>query len=399
MESRRTRVQIGQADRPALRHFHSARYIGGLTHGFYRYPAATSPELVRELLLSYTDSDDLVLDPFMGGGTTVVEALAYGRRALGGDLNSLALFVTRAKTTPLTVGEWGEVFAWVRDRPLRSGIIPLEGGGTLKVPRTLHVPIARALTRARFLRSSRQETVVRCALLQTAQWALESSYLYPRDPDDRRNVSPSLDLLGDKLEAVVSQMRRGMEEFVSTAQQHGIRKRDLVGRRRLLKSASEDLKPTGMLAPYQGKVRLALTSPPYPNVHVLYHRWQIEGRRETPAPYWIAGQSDGATLSYYIMGSRSPFGQRKYFERLERAFAAVRSFLTPDGLVVQLVAFNQADDQLPRYLSAMEAAGYRACHGRSGPPLVRDVPNRRWYARGNDLDAGREYLLIHEVRR
>ncbi len=223
MESRRTRVQIGQADRPALRHFHSARYIGGLTHGFYRYPAATSPELVRELLLSYTDSDDLVLDPFMGGGTTVVEALAYGRRALGGDLNSLALFVTRAKTTPLTVGEWGEVFAWVRDRPLRSGIIPLEGGGTLKVPRTLHVPIARALTRARFLRSSRQETVVRCALLQTAQWALESSYLYPRDPDDRRNVSPSLDLLGDKLEAVVSQMRRGMEEFVSTTTEERIR--------------------------------------------------------------------------------------------------------------------------------------------------------------------------------
>lgn len=33
---------------------------------------------------------------------------------------------------------------------------------------------------------------------------------------------------------------------------------------------------------------LILTSPPYPGVHVLYHRWQVQGRKETPAPFWIA---------------------------------------------------------------------------------------------------------------
>jgi hypothetical protein len=95
------------------------------------------------------------------------------------------------------------------------------------------------------------------------------------------------------------------------------------------------------------------------------------------------------------MGSRTPFGQDQYFERLERAFATVRPFLRRRGLVLQLVAFNRAEEQLPRYLAAMKRAGYRACHGRRGPTLVRDVPNRRWYAHGKDLGAGREYLLVH----
>jgi hypothetical protein len=398
MKSRRPTAHPGQAEELILTQFHSSRYIGGLTHGFYRYPATTSPDLVRELLLAHSDPDDVVLDPFMGGGTTVVESLAYGRRAIGGDLNSLGVFVTRAKTTPLTKTEWDEIFDWLRDEPLKPGIIQMEGGSALKLPRSLYGPVARALTRARFLRTPRQETLVRCGLLRMAQWALESSYLYPRRVDDRRNVSPSLDLLDEKLAAVLTDMHGGMEELISTAREHGIRKNDVIGRRLLLKGAAEDLKPTGKLAPFSGRVRLVVTSPPYPNVHVLYHRWQVEGRRETPAPYWIAGQSDGATLSYYIMGSRTEFGQRQYFERLERAFAALRPFLRRDGLVMQLVAFNAVENQLPRYLTAMERAGYRPCHSGRGPALVRDVPNRRWYARGNDLDAGREYLLVHGLQ-
>ena len=41
-------------------------------------------------------------DPFMGGGTTIVEASALGRRAVGTDINSLAVFLTEVKTTVYT---------------------------------------------------------------------------------------------------------------------------------------------------------------------------------------------------------------------------------------------------------------------------------------------------------
>jgi adenine-specific DNA methylase len=42
--------------------------------------------------------DKTVLDPFMGGGTTVVEALRLGADAIGVDLNPVAWFVTKKET-------------------------------------------------------------------------------------------------------------------------------------------------------------------------------------------------------------------------------------------------------------------------------------------------------------
>jgi hypothetical protein len=334
----------------------------------------------------------------MGGGTTIVEALASGRRALGSDVNSLALFVSRVKTTPIPSRHWDEIVAWLGHEPFAPGVAPVRADDQLNLPASLRIPLSHALKRAASLSTPGQEAVVRCALLRVSQWALESSYLYPRRIDDRRNVPVSVGMLHGKLVEVIEEMRNGMSDLVARAGEHGVRKHDLIARRRLLKDPAESLCPQGRLSAYRGKVQLVLTSPPYPNVHVLYHRWQVEGRRETAAPYWIADQPDGATLSYYIMGSRTPYGQNQYFARLERAFAAVRPFLRREALVMQLVGFNQAAEQLPRYLSAMERAGYRSCNGRKGPTLVREVPNRRWYARGNDLDAGREYLLVHAPR-
>jgi len=42
-----------------------------------------------------------VLDPFMGGGTTIFEALRFGCNVIGNDLQPLSLFVTKALITPV----------------------------------------------------------------------------------------------------------------------------------------------------------------------------------------------------------------------------------------------------------------------------------------------------------
>src|SRR5207237_7520769 len=62
---------------------------------------------------------------------------------------------------------------------------------------------------------------------------------------------------------------------------------------------------------------LVLTSPPYPGVHVLYHRWQIRGRQETPAPYWITGMTDGNGASFYTFGDRQEKGLTSYFQSVQ----------------------------------------------------------------------------------
>ena len=89
--------------------------VSGLTHAFYRYPARFSPTFAGAAIEAFSMPGQLVLDPFMGGGTTIVEAVARGRQAIGNDLNSLALFVTRVKTTPLNYKERESLVRWADD--------------------------------------------------------------------------------------------------------------------------------------------------------------------------------------------------------------------------------------------------------------------------------------------
>src|ERR1700730_18516189 len=73
--------------------------VRGLTHGFYKYPARFSPAFVRAAIETFTSPGDLCLDPHVGGGTTLVEALALGREAVGVDISTLAEFVSGIKCT------------------------------------------------------------------------------------------------------------------------------------------------------------------------------------------------------------------------------------------------------------------------------------------------------------
>jgi DNA modification methylase len=57
---------------------------------------------VRAAIEAFSSPGDLVLDPYMGGGTTIVEAIASDRRAVGSNINSLAVLVAKAKTTYLS---------------------------------------------------------------------------------------------------------------------------------------------------------------------------------------------------------------------------------------------------------------------------------------------------------
>src|SRR5439155_15803585 len=81
-------------------------------HNFYKYPARFSPAFAREAIKAYTVKGDTVLDPFCGGGTSLVEAISLRRRAAGFDISSLAVFVARAKTSPLSIHDKSQITEW-----------------------------------------------------------------------------------------------------------------------------------------------------------------------------------------------------------------------------------------------------------------------------------------------
>lgn len=63
----------------------------GHVHGFHSYPARLHPDTARLLVTGFSRAGAVVLDPFCGSGTVLVESRLAGRRALGVDVNPLAL--------------------------------------------------------------------------------------------------------------------------------------------------------------------------------------------------------------------------------------------------------------------------------------------------------------------
>ena len=52
--------------------------------GFTRYhPCQKNLELIKQLILRHSNPNDIVLDPFIGGGTTAIACIATGRSYIG----------------------------------------------------------------------------------------------------------------------------------------------------------------------------------------------------------------------------------------------------------------------------------------------------------------------------
>jgi len=75
-------------------------------------PAGTN--IMKEFYKDHSNDPDtngkVVLDPFMGGGTTVVEALRLGCKVVGIDLNPVAWFIVKTEVEPVDLKKLDEAF-------------------------------------------------------------------------------------------------------------------------------------------------------------------------------------------------------------------------------------------------------------------------------------------------
>lgn len=70
-------------------------------HKLHNYPAMLVPEIVEKIIEEYAERTDLIFDPFGGSGTVAVCANKLGHNAISNDINPLARFITKVKTTKL----------------------------------------------------------------------------------------------------------------------------------------------------------------------------------------------------------------------------------------------------------------------------------------------------------
>src|SRR5256714_15665455 len=64
------------------------------------YPACFKPQLPRFFIERLTHPGDIVYDPFMGRGTTPIEAALLGRIPCGCDVNPLSVVLTKPRLSP-----------------------------------------------------------------------------------------------------------------------------------------------------------------------------------------------------------------------------------------------------------------------------------------------------------
>ncbi len=377
--------------------------ITGAPHDFYRYPARFSPIFAREAIKTFTQPGDFVLDPFCGGGTTLVEALSLGRRAAGMDVSSLAAFLARTKTTPISVHDKREIAEWLA--ALENGnprtkldsyeIVDAEIYYYLRnLPDEARAFFFWIFERLTDLPKLRQQKFVRLVLLGVGQWGL----------DCKNNVPAVSEFKAEFCQRLNAATNDFFDYLSGIAATNDLPRCRLSSMCRVINRSSEKCDDDGRIPQSWLPAKLVLTSPPYPGVHVVYHRWQIMGRKETPAPFWLANQRDGAGESHYLLGPRDEDELLTYYARLKSVFSSVRTLLDENSIVVQLVAFSDPVWQLKTYLEAMKEAGYVELQAdctttaKVNGRIWREVPGRKWYAnKRGEIPASKEVMLLHKL--
>ena len=88
------------------------------SHALHAFAAKFPPQLPRVFIEGLTQKGETIMDPMMGSGTAIVEAFLCGRRAVGFDIDPLALMICRVKTHPVDLLE----ATWTGRRVVSSAV-------------------------------------------------------------------------------------------------------------------------------------------------------------------------------------------------------------------------------------------------------------------------------------
>ena len=381
------------------------------THHSYKYPARFSPVFVASIIENFSKPGDLIVDPFMGGGTTAVEANVTGRNYIGFDNNYLAYFVSKVKTRKLRDGEllilrlWSyEVIqkipnkknissqAWqrIKNEYIDDGYFSnMLKSNTWRVENYIDF-LLFSIEQDKNLNKSYLKEYARFVVLSVSQWALDNSKVIPSKEDFQRKFLEFSDLIFNNARAFSNQVKRNKKSELIIKQQDSAK---ISSNTSVIKQLEKQ------------KVKLIVTSPPYPGIRVIYDHWQILGRKETRIPYWIANGLDGHSYEYYNLGRRTEKNLTTYFRRLEDTFREISKICAKNTLIVQVVGFNDVRSQMQRYLDVMDRCGFEERFLSYNPEsklkrIKRSVPNRGWQANSKGaIDASKEFVLFHKLKK
>lgn len=295
-------------------------------HNIHPFPAKFIPEIPRQILsLVHLTPKSVVLDPFAGSGTALLEAQRAGYDFVGVDLNPIAILISRVKTNGgrnVSLKAARELAASARTRfQRRDFTVP-------NIPRLNHwfrPEIAAAMscitheigaaaldTKVKdFLRLSVSAITVRVSNQESeTRYAALSKQ---RDPTE------VFRLFERSAESIVARLQK-TETLFSTPANQGL----------IIQSDAREIGNIDL-----PRVSLVITSPPYPNAYEywLYNKYRM---------YWLG--FDPVHVREHEIGARPHYASengnsiRDFLQEMAAVFRGISKHLTAGAYVAVLIS-------------------------------------------------------------
>lgn len=334
-----------------------------LTHGIHPYPAKFIPQIPINLIEHLSEPGDTVYDPFVGSGTTMVEATLAGRGALGTDVNPLSVLLSRVKSTPLSEKQLGKVDSVLSD--IRDEINALYGQKSITnygeenevgdyeefIPdyKKLDFWFEDFIIDELAVIKKNIHSVDDRELRDFLRIAMSAIIISISNQDsETRYTSRDKDLSEQdafrKFENKATKMSRVMEEYSSRA--GNVEKPDV---------RVADARELDFLEAESKEIDLVVTSPPYPNAlsYHLYHRNRL---------VWL--DFDYKELKPKEIGSHRKYSKKEggataetFFEEMVDCLSKITNALSPGGYCAFVIGDSIIDGEVVENNEIIKEAG------------------------------------------
>lgn len=303
-----------------------------LTHDLHPYPAKFIPQIPGHLIARLSLRGELVLDPFGGSGTTALEAIRLGRRAISLDANAVGTLIGRAKTLSLDRSAATDLHA-IRSvlATLIANLPPAEQLCTENQSYIPEIPNIEkwfpltsrgelAAIRSRIARIENEKARV-VALLALSRIVLAVSF---QDSETRYSSKPREIPPGEALKRYLIALETIVRSVVRTQPvlRYGVADFRTTDARQLTNEFYKS-----------DSVDLVVTSPPYGNStdYHLYHRFRLLWLGDDP------GQLARVEIGSHLRHQKESSGFDAYLIEMGQAFTGLYRILRPGRYAVLVV--------------------------------------------------------------
>lgn len=341
-------------------------------HSLCPYFAMFPEEFVREHVGAHTKPGEHILDPFSGRGTTILESLLLGRNAVAVDVNPVAYCISKAKAE----------LPSLKRVQTRLDKLKAEWVGANRVPLLQLRDQMDAFFHRAFFHSTLLELLF---LRQELKWKSDSV--------DRFIAALVLGSLHGERDKSPSYFSNQMPRTISTKPNYSLRywrkhklwphKRDVFS---ILRGRAEyrlsDVRPaldgrvemvdarrvSEAFPDLKGKIKLAITSPPYFNVtNYEEDQW---------LRLWFLGYAPKPTYRTISRDDRHE-NKKQYWEFLEDVWRGVAPLMAEDGVFVCRIGAKDIDRaRLTRGINSSVGAVFPDAE-MINPPTVSKIKNRQ----------------------